>query len=105
MDILEIAKWIVIAILGGLALYAKTNQKLAELAAKAVIFIKEAELAYKDSTKSGGAKFEFVVNKLYTFVPAVLKPIITKDILEDITQRTFDQVEAYAKEQLDKRIK
>lgn len=102
---IEILKVALIVIFGGFAIYAKTNQKLLELAVKAVEFINDAEVAFKDTTKAGGQKFEFVVNHLYALVPTILKSIITKEILAEITQRTFDKIEAYAKEQLDKNIK
>lgn len=100
---------------GGLALYfkfstkAKTKAKevqelVAKITAQAVVYIKEAEDTYKDATKSGGKKFEEVVNKLYDLVPDALHTIITKEMIEEIVQSTFDEIEEYAKLQLDNQV-
>lgn len=100
---------------GGLALYfkfstkAKTKAKevqelVAKITAQAVVYIKVAEDTYKDTTKSGGKKFEEVVNKLYDLVPDALHTIITKEMIEEIVQSTFDEIEEYAKLQLDNQV-
>lgn len=111
--IIECGKFAVTLIIGGFALYCKYSEKaqkkakevqktLAEIASKAVIFIKEAEENYKDTTNAGGVKFEQVVNKLYGLVPDALQPIISKEMIENIVQNTFDEIEEYVKLQLDK---
>lgn len=118
MDIntfIECGKVAVMIICGGLACYFKYSEKaqkkakevqevLANVAAKAVVFIKEAEEDYKDTTNAGGKKFEQVVNKLYDLVPKALQPIITKEMIGDVVQSTFDQIEEYVKLQLDNAI-
>lgn len=112
LDILQVLLYVV---LGGVAIYFKTSQKaqakakeiqttMANIAAKAVIFIKEAEDTYKDTTNAGGQKFDEVVTRLYALVPDGLNMIITRQMIEEIVQSTFDQIEAYAKTQLDKVI-
>lgn len=111
--VLEVLRSAGALLLGGLALYfkfstkAKTKAKevqeaIAEITAKAVVFIKEAEADYKDTTEAGGKKFNQVVNKLYDLVPDQLHAIITYEMIENIVQSTFDEIEEYVKIQLDK---
>ena len=113
--ILEYGQALLTLICGGLALYFKFSTKantkakqvqelIANIMAKAVIFIKEAEEQYKDVTNSGGVKFAQVVDKLYALVPDALKGIITKEMIENIVQSTFDEIEKYVKLQLDDAI-
>ncbi len=110
--ILEVLKTIFILILGGFSLYlkyspkAKTKAKeisdvIANITAQAVIFIEEAEDQYKDVTNAGGIKFALVVDKLYNLVPQSLRLIVTREMIADIVQKTFDEIEKYAKIQLD----
>lgn len=111
--LLEGAKFALTLVCGGLALYfkfstkAKTKAKevqetIASVTAQAVIFIKEAEEEYKDTTNAGGKKFTQVVNKLYALVPEALRKIITKEMIESIVQSTFNEIEEYVTLQLDK---
>lgn len=113
--LLESAKFALTVVFGGLALYfkystkAKTKAKevqetISQVTAKAVIFIKEAEEEYKDTTNAGGKKFNQVVNKLHDLVPDALKNIITREMIESIVQSTFDEIEEYVILQLDKAI-
>ncbi len=97
--LIEIVKVIGYLVLGGIALYLNTK---GNLKGKAAAFITEAEEAYKDATNAGGVKFEYVVDKLYALVPAALKIFITRKMLAQIVQGTFDSIEAYAVTQLDK---
>lgn len=110
--VLEVLQNLGILVLGGLSLYfrfstkAKTKAKevqeaIAEVTAKAVVFIKEAEENYKDTTNAGGEKFNQVVTKLYCLVPLQLRGIITYEMIENIVQSTFDEIEEYVKLQLD----
>lgn len=114
-QLLEILKTVVTLLLGGLALYFKFSTKaqtkakqiqeaIADVTAKAVIFIKDAEEKYKDTTNMGGVKFNEVVNKLHDLIPDALKKIITRDMIAEIVQSTFDEIENYVKIQLDKKM-
>lgn len=106
MDYMEIFKTIGLVILGGLALYVECNKKIqktiAEVTGKAVAFIKEAEELYKDTTKAGGKKKAWVVKQLYDLVPNPFNLIITEDMIDQIVESTFIEIEKYAKQQLDK---
>lgn len=112
---IEILKYCAIILCGGLSIYFKYSPKaqtkakevsevIADITAKAIIFIKEAEEEYKDISKSGGRKFNDVVEKLHGLVPEGLHMIITKEMIADIVQSTFDQIEEYVKLQLDNAI-
>lgn len=97
--IIEAAKVAVAIILGGFALYFKSKVKLTE---KVSGLIAEAEDTYKSYTKAGGEKMNWVVTRLYVYVPVWLRPLITREVIGRIVQFVFDNVESYAKIQLDK---
>lgn len=112
-QLLEIGRVLVTLILGGLTLYFKASVKaqtkgkqvqaaIAEVTAKAVIFIKEAEAEYKDTTDMGGEKFALVVARLHGLIPTQLQGIITEQMIADIVQQTFDEIEEYVQLQLDR---
>lgn len=114
-DFLALLQTAATLVCGGLALYfkfstkAKTKAKevqevIAKITAQAVVYIKEAEDNYKDTTNAGGKKFEEVVSKLYDLVPDALHGIITKEMISEIVQSTFDEIEEYVKIQLDNGI-
>jgi len=98
-NMIQIAQIVIAIIFGGLALYFKSKVKLTE---KVSGLIAEAEDTYKSYTKAGGMKFEWVVTRLYVYVPVWLRPLITKDVIGRIVQYIFDNIESYAKMQLDK---
>lgn len=95
MNILEILLYI---ILGGLALWFKTNSKLNN-AVNGLIARAEEEFT---GFKQGNEKFQAVVNWLYELIPAFLKPFFPKKFVEALIQNAFEQSAAYAKQQLDK---
>ena len=114
-EILSTLQSIIMLLCGGLALYfkfstkAKTKAKevqeiIAQITAQAVVYIKQAEEDYKDATKAGGKKFEQVVNKLYDLVPDALYSIITRDMISEIVQSTFDEIQEYVRLQLDSAV-
>lgn len=114
-DVLSFIQSLIMLGCGGLALYfkystkAKTKAKevqevIAQITAQAVVYIAEAEKDYKDTTQAGGKKFEQVVGKLYDLVPDALHSIITKEMISEIVQSTFDEIQEYVKLQLDKAV-
>lgn len=86
---------------GFLVSYFKTKSNLKTLVVK---WILAAEQHYRDYTKAGTEKFNMVVDKIYNLVPTFLKFIFTKKVIAELVQNTFNVMEAYAKEQLDKHI-
>ena len=114
-EILSLIQSLIMLGCGGLALYFKFSTKaqtkakeiqelIAQITAQAVVYIAEAEKDYKDTTQSGGKKFEQVVNKLYNLVPDALHGIVTKEMISEIVQSTFDEIQEYVRLQLDNRI-
>lgn len=96
---IELLKWLALFTLGAASIYYQTNTKISCYVAK---LIDEAEHVYEDVSKSGGEKFEWVVTALYGMVPAVLKPLITRQMLENLVQSTFDAMQQYALTQVSK---
>ena len=47
----------------------------------------------------GADKKTAAVEEIYKLVPAVLKPLITKSVIEKIVQAAFDKIDNYAKKQ------
>ena len=97
--IIQIGSTVLMVVFGGLALWFRGNQKLSGMAAA---LIAEAEALYQDATKAGGEKFEWVVSSLYAALPAVIRPFMSRGLVESVVQATFDAVEGYAKLQLDR---
>ena len=114
-NILNLLQTVFSLIVAGIALYLKFSTKaqtkakevqevISEITARAVIYIREAEEHYKDTTKAGGEKFAQVVDKLYALVPKGLNKIITREMIEEIVQSTFNEIEEYARTTLDKAV-
>ena len=114
-NILNLLQTVFSLIVAGIALYLKFSTKaqtkakevqevISEISARAVIYIREAEENYKDTTKAGGEKFAQVVDKLYALVPEGLNKIITREMIEEIVQSTFNEIEEYARTALDKAV-
>lgn len=114
-EILSLIQSLIMLGCGGLALYFKFSTKaqtkakevqelVAQITAQAVVYIAEAEKDYKDTTQSGGKKFEQVVSKLYDLVPDALHGIITKEMISEIVQSTFDEIQEYVRLQLDNAV-
>ena len=52
--------------------------------------------------KMGEEKMTEAVEAVYAILPAVVKPFISKSVLETIIQTVFDKVEEYAQKQVTK---
>lgn len=100
-------------LLGALSIYLKTSakaktkakeiaDKIGEITAQAVVFIANAEKEYKDWT--GGEKFTRVVDQLYALVPEGINMIITREMIEEIVQSTFDQIKEYTTAKMDETV-
>lgn len=112
--ILSVLGTIGTVLLGALSIYLKTSakaktkakeiaDKIGEITAQAVVFIANAEKEYKDWT--GGEKFTRVVDQLYALVPEGINMIITREMIEEIVQSTFDQIKEYATAKMDETVK
>lgn len=101
MSVYEIISTILMVVFGFLSLYIKTKTKIIDKAKDAV---NTAEETYKDATKSGGIKFEYCIDMLYGYVPAVMKPFITREFMAMAVQKAFDAMAKFATQQLDKLV-
>lgn len=100
-------------LLGAFSIYLKTSakaktkakeiaDKIGEITAQAVVFIANAEKEYKDWT--GGEKFTRVVDQLYALVPEGINMIVTREMIEEIVQSTFDQIKEYTTAKMDETV-
>ncbi|MFA5625535.1 MAG: hypothetical protein WC966_10860 [Bradymonadales bacterium] len=60
--------------------------------------IDDAELP----NKKGAEKFAEAVEQAMALVPAILRPLITRTVVEKAVQRAFDKIDAYGKKQAKK---
>lgn len=96
--ILGIVQVVLYILLGGLAIWFKTNGKLNK-AVDALIDKAEEEFT---GFKQGNEKFQAVVGWLYDLIPSYLKPFFPQEFIEALVQNAFDQIASFAKKQLDK---
>lgn len=97
--IIEIIKIVAYVVLGGLSIWYSANAKLKGQVGS---IIEEAEEMYKDTTKAGGLKHEYVVTQLYNLLPTPMRIFFTKEMMGQIVDNAFEAIESYAKKQLDK---
>lgn len=88
----QIINIILIVAIGAIVSYFKTYVHINN---DVSLLIVQAEKAYKDCIKAGKFKMQWCINKLYGYIPIWLKPIITEEILEDIIQNVFDNIQDY----------
>lgn len=101
MGIKEVIILLLTTVLGFAVSYFKAKTNIKTLAAKWILF---AEEQYRGYTKAGNEKFQLVVNKIHNCIPSILKFIFTKKVIAELVQNTFNAMQAYAQEQLDKQI-
>ncbi len=97
--IIEVIKIVVYVVLGGLSIWYSANAKLKGQVGS---IIEEAEEMYKDATKAGGQKYEYVIAQLYNILPVPMRIFFTKEMMGQIVDNAFEAIESYAKKQLDK---
>ena len=56
----------------------------------------------EDTGKPGAEKFQEAVDTVYSVIPAVIRPFITRTLIETLVQEVFDKMEEYARKQLNK---
>jgi hypothetical protein len=64
--------------------------------------ISDAEWVFSDVEKAGKAKMAWVIEKLYGYIPAILRPLFPSGKLEEIVQGVFDKVKDFADLQVEK---
>lgn len=53
--------------------------------------------------KVAAEKMELAVNQIYDLIPAILKPLFSKEVIKGIVQNAFNSIESYAKKQIEKK--
>ena len=86
------------------ATLSKTTELLSNVKTQAVDYITLAEKKYSDLTKAGNIKFEYVVDRIYSQIPNGFSSVITEEMIAQIVQSTFNEMEKFAVEQLDKKL-
>lgn len=76
-----------------LTVVARVQRKLKD---NTVQFIGRAEEKFADQENAGGAKHDYVVNKLYSQVPAVFRPFVSKERLSGLVNGTFESVNRFS---------
>lgn len=64
--------------------------------------IADAEWVFSEVEKAGKAKMDWVIAKLYGYIPAVLKPLFPETKLREIVQMVFDKVKDFADLQVER---
>lgn len=85
----EILLGVLAAVFAFVGFYLYVVQKAKEAAVGA---IGDAE----EQSRFGKEKMKLAVQSVYGIVPAVLKPILTPALIEQMIQPIFDQMKAYA---------
>ena len=96
--ILGVVQIIIYILLGGLAKWFQTNNKLNEAVNGLIVKAEEEFTGFKQ----GNERFQAVVGWLYDLIPTVLKPFFPQKFIEALVQNAFDQIASFAKKQLDK---
>lgn len=96
VQIVEIVAFIV----GGFVIsYLRTSEVVHKFVAA---LIADAEELYANVEKSGAQKMAWVIEQIYAYVPAWLKPFLTAEKIQAIVQAVFDKIKAYADIQVSK---
>lgn len=101
MNVYEIVMTILAIVFGGLSLYISARKNILDAVEG---YINDAEDTFKDATKAGGSKFEWVVDRIVSIIPVALKPFISRALVEATVQKVFDIMESYAAKQADKLV-
>lgn len=97
--VINIAAGAVLIISWFLISYFKTSAVFRGFIAQ---LISDAEWVFSDVEKAGKKKMEWVIEKLYGYIPAVLRPLFPSGKLEEIVQMVFDKVKDFADLQVER---
>jgi len=64
--------------------------------------IADAEWVFSETEKAGKKKMQWVIDKIYGYIPAVLRPLFPSGKLEEIVQSVFDKVKDFADLQIER---
>lgn len=97
--ILNIAAGVALILGAFLIEYFKTSSVFRGFIAQ---LIADAEWVFSDVEKAGKKKMAWVIEKLYGYIPAVLRPLFPSGKLEEIVQMVFDKVKDFADLQVER---
>ena len=72
--------------------YLKAKGEVTEEAAHQIAV---AEEAFSTVEKAGAQKMQYCIDALYDMIPAPVKLFLTREMIGEIVQKVFDQVEKY----------
>ena len=98
--ILGVVQVIIYILLGGLAKWFQTNNKLNEAVNGLIVKAEEEFTGFKQ----GNERFQAVVGWLYDLIPSYLKGFFPQKFIEALVQNAFDQITSFAKKQLNKAV-
>jgi len=98
-SILGIAEAALAVIVFVIAAYYRRSAVLRGFIAELIL---DAEEEFAKQEKAGALKMAWVIDQLYAYVPAIFKPLITRESLQKLVQAVFDKIAAYADIQIKK---
>ena len=94
--LINIIWFVVLFVLGAVArfitAYLKAKGVVTEEAAHQIAV---AEEAFATMEKAGEKKMQYCIDALYDLIPAPVKLFLTREMIGEIVQKVFDQVEKY----------
>ncbi len=101
--LINIIWFVVLFVLGAVArfitAYLKAKGVVTEEAAHQIAV---AEEAFATMEKAGEKKMQYCIDALYDLIPAPVKLFLTREMIGEIVQRVFDNVEKYKDAWIDK---
>ena len=101
--LINIILFAVLFVLGAVArfiiAYLKAKGEITEEAAHQIAV---AEEAFATMEKAGEKKMQYCIDALYDLIPAPVKLFLTREMIGEIVQRVFDNVEKYKEAWIDK---
>lgn len=96
-QIVNIILGVLSVVISFIGYYFYIRQKVSQAATNAV---NDAE----QDGKTGKEKLQAATEQVYAIIPAVMKPIIPRTVVEGLVQAAFDKIEEYANKQVKKKF-
>lgn len=101
--LINIIWFVVLFVLGAVARFITAYLKAkGEVTEEAAHQIAVAEEAFATMEKAGEKKMQYCIDALYDLIPAPVKLFLTRQMIGEIVQRVFDNVEKYKDAWIDK---
>lgn len=99
--IIQVGGYILSGLFAFLLNYYKSSKKAQDLAGR---LVNDAEAAFLKTSKQGERKVEYAIALLYDKIPAIFRPLFSRDKLKEVLQKEYEKQEAFYKLQLDKAV-